>query len=90
MAVNVLNIVDFVMSINIADKNQTYDRTYTESLRKRVKKQRDAICSATADWAQWSSAWRECWSTGRARKGKEEGIDGWMEGGREGGRRGGR
>ncbi len=31
----------------------------SESMRKRVKKQRDAICSATADWAQWSSAWRE-------------------------------
>lgn len=52
------------------------------SLRKRVKKRRDAICSATADWAHWSSAWRECWSTGRGRTRKEEGIDGWMEGAR--------
>lgn len=65
---------NLVMCINI----DTYDCTYTESLRKRVKKQRDAICSATADWAQWSAAWRE--STGR---GKEEGIDRWMDGGRE-------
>lgn len=47
-----------------------------KTLRETDKKQRDAICSATVDWAQWSSAWRECWSTGR---GKEGGIDGWME-----------
>lgn len=52
-----------------------------------MKTQRDAICSATADWAQWSSAWRESWSTGRGRKRKEEGIAGWMEGGQR--RRGG-
>lgn len=51
----------------------------SESMRKRAKKQRDAICSATADWAQWSSAWRECWSTGRGRRRKEEGMDGWRE-----------
>lgn len=40
-----------------------------KSVRERWKKQRNAICSATADWAQWNWAW------------KDEGIDGWMEGG---------